>query len=337
MAKETRFGFPFESIPSSWYQVAWADEVRPGEVRPLKYFGRDLVLFRTVTGDFAVLDAFCPHYGAHLGYGGEVKDCDIVCPFHGWQWNAAGRNTWAPLDGRAREEVAIASYPVVVRNSIVWVWYDREGAAPMYEIPEVIDAAAVRYRPIYPDAVHGWQNVHLMPQYLVENSVDAEHFRWVHGAAGPLSVALKPKRPSGCVVDLRVSMVLGYGKARTWLTPDGPVEATIDSQIWGMGANFANFGVADGAVLIESHTPVDIEHSDLFVSVFLPVEENLPDLPPLTDREKSRIREQIVQLQRDLPILENLRYIQNPAYSRTEGSAMSAIRKWSEQFYPGSG
>jgi hypothetical protein len=29
--------------PTGWFQVAWSDEVRAGEVHRMRYFGRDLV------------------------------------------------------------------------------------------------------------------------------------------------------------------------------------------------------------------------------------------------------------------------------------------------------
>ena len=54
-------------IPNGWFQIAASDEIKPGEVKPLKYFGKDLVIWRSEDGELSVLDAFCPHLGAHLG------------------------------------------------------------------------------------------------------------------------------------------------------------------------------------------------------------------------------------------------------------------------------
>ena len=76
--------FPYEKPASSWYQVAWADDVPPGTTRPLQYFGEELVLWRGHDGVLRLFDAFCPHLGAHMGYGGWVEGRDeLVCPFHG--------------------------------------------------------------------------------------------------------------------------------------------------------------------------------------------------------------------------------------------------------------
>ena len=88
--------FPFPRYPNGWFQVAYSDEVTPGTVVPLKYFGADLVLFRTQTGEAHVLDAHCPHVGAHLGHGGCVKGESIQCPFHAWRFDGQGQCVAVP-------------------------------------------------------------------------------------------------------------------------------------------------------------------------------------------------------------------------------------------------
>ena len=64
--------FPFP-LPNGWFQVAYSDELAPGQVEPLRYFAQDLVLYRTEGGRAQLADAFCPHLGAHIGYGGRVS------------------------------------------------------------------------------------------------------------------------------------------------------------------------------------------------------------------------------------------------------------------------
>src|SRR5689334_821676 len=82
-----RFPMP---IPNSWFHMVWSHELRPGEVKRLRYFGRELVCFRGQDGAPHVLDAYCPHLGAHLGVGGCVKENTVVCPFHGWRFDGDG-------------------------------------------------------------------------------------------------------------------------------------------------------------------------------------------------------------------------------------------------------
>ena len=40
-------GWDRKVFPTGWFQVAWSDEIESSAVRPLKYFGKHLVLYRT--------------------------------------------------------------------------------------------------------------------------------------------------------------------------------------------------------------------------------------------------------------------------------------------------
>jgi nitrite reductase/ring-hydroxylating ferredoxin subunit len=56
-------------MPFGWFQVLYSGELGIGEAKPITYFDRDLVIFRTESGVAKVIDAYCAHMGAHLGYG----------------------------------------------------------------------------------------------------------------------------------------------------------------------------------------------------------------------------------------------------------------------------
>ena len=77
-------------IPFGWFQVAFPDDLAPGDVTALRYWGRDLVLWRDTDGGFHLQDAYCPHLGAHIGIGGTVDGDQVVCPFHGWRYDGDG-------------------------------------------------------------------------------------------------------------------------------------------------------------------------------------------------------------------------------------------------------
>ena len=95
-------------LPNGWFAVAFSHELREGEVRPLHYFGEDLVLFRTRSGRARVLDAFCPHLGAHLGHGGRVMGESVRCPFHGWSFDgASGSCTQIPYCERIPQQALV--------------------------------------------------------------------------------------------------------------------------------------------------------------------------------------------------------------------------------------
>lgn len=121
---------PLPMNPTGWFQVAWSAEVGVGEVRRMRYFGREMICWRSASGAVAVMDAYCEHLGAHLGHGGTVDGERIVCPFHGWEWNREGRNVCIPYEDRPNPVRRIRSYPVVERNESIYLWHDVHGRAP---------------------------------------------------------------------------------------------------------------------------------------------------------------------------------------------------------------
>src|SRR3954452_3500285 len=118
-----RYPFP---VPNGWFIVAESASLEPGDVRALHYFDRDLVLYRTEDGAPRVMDAHCPHLGAHLAVGGRVEGECIRCPFHGWKYDGAeGRCVEIPygdvkvIPSKAHPRV----YPTLERNHMIWAWY----------------------------------------------------------------------------------------------------------------------------------------------------------------------------------------------------------------------
>jgi phenylpropionate dioxygenase-like ring-hydroxylating dioxygenase large terminal subunit len=181
MPKARRFPHP---IPYGWYFVSYCDELAIGEVRPLHYFGRDLVLFRDENGKAGMLDAHCPHLGAHLGHGGKVKGELLHCPFHGWGFDAQG---WcrdisyaSTLPQICKREAVTHSYPLREANGVIWAWYHPHDVEPLFDVevyPEFTDPAwnkTIRYE---------WR-VAINPQEIAENGVDVAHFAFVHETPG---------------------------------------------------------------------------------------------------------------------------------------------------------
>src|SRR5262245_66043419 len=122
--------FPSLSFPNGWFRVAFSNELRPGGVIPLRYFARDFVLFRTADGTPHLLDAYCPHLGAHLGVGGRVVDGTLQCPFHGWRFDGgSGRCVEVPYDDvdYIPKTASARVYPTIERNHMIWAWHHLEG------------------------------------------------------------------------------------------------------------------------------------------------------------------------------------------------------------------
>ena len=76
--------------PNGWLPVLESSVLKKSQILPIFAFGNDLVAFRSTAGKVTVLDAYCPHLGAHLGYGGRVMNDTVNCPFHEWVFNESG-------------------------------------------------------------------------------------------------------------------------------------------------------------------------------------------------------------------------------------------------------
>jgi 3-ketosteroid 9alpha-monooxygenase subunit A len=325
-------GFPNVGHPIGWFQVVWSAEVAVGDVRPLRYFGEDLIVYRTQSGTAQVLGAHCPHMGAHIGYGGCVQGEDVVCPYHGWSWDSAGNNTMVPAEGKSTARRTIRTWPTHESNGIVWVWHDPAGREPLWPAP--VDLTGVvegtRY-PVFPHCSRKFPAVRMRPQYVPENNVDIDHLRWVHRAEGPIT--LESFSAEEWCFKTAVRITYGFGKERTRLTPDGPIDVIVGAEIWGLGYQFTFFPQPDASVSIQAQTPIDDERCDMFQSVVVSREPGSTGDEP-EGIAAARVREQLVQIERDIPIWEHLEYLPNPALTRQEAKPMVALRRWAQRFYP---
>lgn len=323
--------FPYECLPTGWFQVAWSDELGPGDVKPLRYFGQELVLYRGESGRPVVFDAFCPHLGAHLGYGGKVCGDDVICPFHGWRFDSSGENVEIPYCDRPNRAQRLRPWPAVDRNGWILVWHHARGGEPEWEAPEIPEArdsaywSAVAVRQLN-------RAVRVHPQMVVENLVDAPHQQYVHKGSEPADIY--DYQGDGVCFRVYNRLLLGVGKGKNWLT-DGVQRAELHTEAWGVGIAVARFVDQDGSVHVQTITPVDYEHSDLRATVWLRrdrlriTDDGQPDPETLT-----RFRFEMRQLERDIVIWEHMRYQPHGPFAGMEVRPYNAFRRWATQFYP---
>jgi len=320
--------FPYPSHPTGWFQVAWADELVAGDVVPLSYFGGEQVLYRDDDGAFHAFDAFCPHLGAHLGYGGKVDGSCIVCPFHGWKFEEAGRNVEIPYADRVNRAKGLRPWPVREVNGWVLVWHDAAGGEPTWEPDELPEWSSGDYwAGTEARALHTRIRVH--PQMIIENLVDAAHQQFVHKGSAPTDIF--DYGPEGAIFRVKNRMALGVGKDKTWLTPDGVYDAELHTEAWGLGIAVARFVGQDDAVHIQTVTPIDDEWADLRATVLIKTSDLVDGRP--SEEAATRFKFEIRQLERDIVIWEHMRYEPRAPFAGFEVKPFNAFRRWADQFY----
>ncbi|WP_405494141.1 Rieske 2Fe-2S domain-containing protein [Nocardia sp. NBC_00511] len=323
---------PLSMQPTGWFQVAWSPEIAVGAVRRMRYFGRELIGWRSAAGEVTVMDAYCEHLGAHLGFGGHVEGEHIVCPFHGWEWDREGRNVCIPYESHPNRGRRIRTYPVAERNESIYMWHDIDGRAPYFEVPDVFEGfgdgnSAANYYPAVPQGTLFRERLELHPQYVLENGVDSAHFKYVH------KVPFVPKftRHDFDAPVSYVDFTVTFGDA-TGMTAD-EISSGVEAINAGLGvAVTKSWGMIDNRT-ISAITPVDDDTCDVRFTVWvgrLP-EDDASVAPPKVERV---MRAVIEQFEADVHIWSHQRYSDPPALSRSEYDGFTALRTWAAQFYP---
>ena len=179
---------PFTWKPTGWFMIGWSAQFPVGEVRPLHYFGEELVAYRTDDGALHVMSAHCPHLGAHIGHGGKVNGDCVECPYHGWGYGPDGVNRYIPYEDRPNVSKRLQAWTVLEQYDCVFLWHQPHGEPPRWEMPDIFlsfpqsdtDPAAY-YRP-YPELSKRYDREPVHPQLPLENAADSIHFQYVHRA-----------------------------------------------------------------------------------------------------------------------------------------------------------
>lgn len=325
--------FPHRIFASGWYQVGWSDQFPPRSVVPMRYFDAELVCYRGEDAGLHVSDAFCPHLGAHLGFGGTVEGDCIRCPMHGWLWGPDGRNVAIPYSRPEKMDLTIQQWPVAEVDGLVLVWYGARGEAPTWDPPRFLPekvSLTEDFWPLYPDCTDEWRDVRFPPQVVTENSCDAAHFKYVHHATEVPEIVGHESADHSFLTNF--TLRFGGGLPSTWATPNGPIDGTLTTTAYGLGLAGGRLCAFETVYTLASTTPVTIETSDHRATVWIPKRRG--DGSPLDESIRNRwAEEQRVQHARDVPIWENMTYVAKPAFARSEAETFRALRRWIERHY----
>ncbi len=307
--------YPFPAYPNGWFRVAYSDELGAGEVQPLQYFGKKLVLFRTEDGEPNVLDAHCPHLGADLGVGGRVEGKGIRCPFHAWLWDGDGRCIEIPYAKKIPPAAKLRAWPVCEKNGVIFVYHHAERKPPSYEIPELPQLQSPEWRRPH---IRHWK---LRARWLDmnENCVDLAHFKYVHGT---LTIPESNVEVDGHVfrTDSRFSWKMptreGKGSGRLVSADHGPGFQTVE-----LG------GIID-TLLMNTATPIDEEYVDVSFAY---------SAKTGGDERKEHLAQAVIkdleqQFDNDVPIWENKACYARPLLCDGDGP-VGLYRKWYQQFF----
>jgi phenylpropionate dioxygenase-like ring-hydroxylating dioxygenase large terminal subunit len=178
-----------------WYPVGRSEEITNEAPFRARILCLDFVAFRDSEGQAHVLSDTCIHRGGSLGQG-KIKNNCVECPYHGWQYNAAGRCTIIPslgYDEKPPARAKIDTYPVQEKYGIVFAFL---GDLPENERPALWDIEEYEQEDWRPNKLVVFE-VDYYYERSIENGLDAAHNEFVHPKQGA----------PGLVQDLRNSPI----------------------------------------------------------------------------------------------------------------------------------
>ena len=302
-------------MPNGWFAVAFSRDLVPGEVKAITYFDRDLVLFRTREGEARVLDAYCPHLGAHLGEGGRVVGNHVRCPFHGWEFDGeTGKCAKIPYCERIPPKAMVRAWDVVEKNHMIFVWHHAEGKPPEWDFP------------VAPEIGHEeWTEPRVMlldvpvhSQDMHENNLDPVHFQFVHG------MTEFPPSELEYGEDGRYTRVQHTSQQET---PMGTFDMTLIRESWGLGLSSVRSVGMPGAGLLMYSSTTPVASRQTHSRWLFTVTKNLADVAG-----EEWIESLASGVQDDMRIWTNKVHRAEPVLCEAD-KELAEFRQWVKQFY----
>ena len=171
----------FDRIIEGWYWVIPSRQVKKGKIKPVNMMGRELVVYRGDDGVVRIMDAYCPHMGAHLAEG-KVDGKGVRCFFHHWKMSEEGKVVDIPCQ-KSPVRAGVRTWPAEEKYGMVWVWTGETPRHPVPYIPELKDDEEdTAFGNAFEKGCH--------PNIVMVNAIDEQHFHSVHPMASSLADGL---------------------------------------------------------------------------------------------------------------------------------------------------
>jgi phenylpropionate dioxygenase-like ring-hydroxylating dioxygenase large terminal subunit len=160
-----------ERYIEGWYWVIPSDKLQVGELKQINILGRELVIYRGKDKQPVILDAYCPHMGAHL-VEGKVEGNELRCFFHQWKFDSTGICVAVPCVSEP-PLVKLKTWPTVEKYQMIWIW---TGEIPQHPLSLMPNLDENRHDVIFGNV----STIDCHPHVLMTNAIDTQYFNTIH-------------------------------------------------------------------------------------------------------------------------------------------------------------
>ncbi len=168
-----REALDYLALLDQWHVVARSEDVAGDAPVAARLLGEKLVLWRSEDGRIQAWKDFCAHRGAPLSLG-KVKNCRIVCPYHGWHFDGSGQCVHVPAHPEQSPPArsVVQGYRATERYGFIWV----SMGDPVADIPRLPHWDDAEFRKVKAGPYAYDANA----LRCLDNFMDASHFPHVH-------------------------------------------------------------------------------------------------------------------------------------------------------------
>ncbi len=162
-------------IKNQWYGILDSKELKENKLIGITRLNEKLVLWRSADGKVNCIFDQCCHRGASLSKGKRVHDA-VACPFHGFEYDASGKVTRIPANGKSApvpDRYRVHAYKAEDKYGFIWIWYGEYKD----DLPEIPFFDELKEEFSYGGFSETWP-VHYTR--AIENQLDVVHLPFVH-------------------------------------------------------------------------------------------------------------------------------------------------------------
>ena len=324
-------------FPEGWYFVASRKTIEKEKLIQKTWMGENIVAYCDESGNICVAEAYCPHLGSNLSptAGGRVREGRLVCPFHGYEFDATGTCVATPY-APAPRFTSLRVFESREIAGMIFAWWGSEGREAQWRLPaESLDE-------------DGWCDLELRtvrfaghPQETSENAVDLAHLRYIHGFGAVERI--EPVSVDGPHLRSRFNFQSTRSLAKV---ANLTFDLSADTHVYGLGYSFVDIrehSIGMDMRLWVLATPVDGTLIEMTLASqireirkpqrwlaglgFLPVGLRAPLINKFTASQQVR------EVLQDEIIWSRKRYQARPRLCKSDGE-ITRYRRYCAQFYP---